>query len=186
MPASKHAAADPDAPHWMRYLAMMTGALAAVAGYLTVRNTMLANEAVFHSTQAVLYQAQASDSWAEYQADSIKARVAETAEETDADAASRQKLAQQGQDMRGQQPAARKRAQDFEDRRNAQLTESGRLLFERDILQYAAMATELAIALASVAALTKRRQLFMIGAVVGVVGVSLSGYALVYHYLLNR
>jgi hypothetical protein len=48
------------------------------------------------------------------------------------------------------------------------------------------MATELAIALASVAALTKRRQLFMIGAVVGVVGVSLSGYALVYHYLLNR
>ena len=37
-----------------------------------------------------------------------------------------------------------------------------------------------------VAALTKRRQLFMIGAVVGVVGVSLSGYALVYHYLLNR
>jgi hypothetical protein len=116
---AKSLTADPGSPHWMRYVAMLTGTLAAVAGYLTVRGTMLSNEAVFHSTKAVLYQAQASDSWAEYQADSIKARVTETAAETVSNAATVGQLARQSGDLRGQQPAARKKAEGFEGDRDA-------------------------------------------------------------------
>jgi Domain of unknown function (DUF4337) len=176
---------DPAAVPWMRYLAMLTGALAAVAGYLTVRGTMLANEAVFHSTRAVLYQEQASDAWAEYQADSIKARVAETAQQTDTNPATVGQLASQSADLRGQQPAAKKKAEGFESLRDAELGSTGRLLFERDIVQYASMATQLGIALSSVAALTKRRSLFIFGAVIGLVGVALTGYALAYHFLVK-
>jgi len=186
MTATKPVAiADSNAPHWMRFLAMLTGALAAVAGYLTVRGTMLANEAVFHSTRAVLYQEQASDAWAEYQADSIKARVAETAQQTDTNPATMQQLASQSAQLRGQQPAAKQKAEGFENDRDAELGSTGRLLLERDIVQYASMATQLGIALLSVAALTKRRSLFIVGAVLGFVGIGLTGYALTYHFVLK-
>jgi hypothetical protein len=182
---AKSLTADPGSVHWMRYVAMLTGTLAAVAGYLTVRGTMLSNEAVFHSTKAVLFQAQASDSWAEYQADSIKARVTETAAETVSNAAAVGQLGRQSGELRGQQPAARKKAEGFEGDRDGELSQTGRLLMERDIVQFASMATQLGIALASVAALTKRKSLFTVGAIAGFIGLGFTGYALAYHYLIK-
>ncbi len=59
-------------PRWMRFIPLLTGILAAAAGFLTVRGADLANQAIYHSNQAVLYQAKASDTWTEYQADSIR------------------------------------------------------------------------------------------------------------------
>src|SRR5580704_15857895 len=67
-----------DDPPWLKQVAMLTGVLAALAGILTVRATGLTNDAIYESNQAILAQTQASDAWAEYQAESIKARIIET------------------------------------------------------------------------------------------------------------
>jgi hypothetical protein len=58
-------------------------------------------------------------------------------------------------------------------------------LGERDILQYAGMAVQLGIALASVAALTRRYDAFMAGVICGVLGVLTTGYALAAHFLIK-
>ena len=68
----------PDAPRWLKLVAMLTGVLAGVGGYLTIRSTNLSNEAIYWSTQAGLQQSKASDKWAEFQLNSIKARIVET------------------------------------------------------------------------------------------------------------
>ena len=72
-------AATGEDPSWIKQVAVLTGVLAAISGYLVVRSTMLTNDAIYMSNQAILAQTQSSDAWAEYQADSIKARVVETA-----------------------------------------------------------------------------------------------------------
>jgi len=181
----KKAAEDPTAPTWIRYVAMLTGALAAVAGYLTVRSTVLSNQAIYNSNQGVLYQAQASDAWAEYQADSVKARMSEIAMKTTKDPDAIQWLTVQDVVTRDRQPQAKKDAQDLELERNDVLAHSKRLLGERDILQYAGMAVQLGIALASVAALTRRYDAFMAGVICGVLGVLTTGYALAAHFLIK-
>ncbi len=75
---TKPKVAEAEAP-WIKHVALLTGVLAAVAGFLlTVRMTILTNDAIYLSNQAILAQTEASDAWAEYQADSIKARIVET------------------------------------------------------------------------------------------------------------
>jgi hypothetical protein len=66
-------------PWWFFYVPILAGTLAAVAGVLTVKASYLANDANYQSNQAVLMQSQASDTWSQYEADSIKARELETA-----------------------------------------------------------------------------------------------------------
>ena len=68
-----------DNPPWIKRVAMLTGVLAAVSGFLAVRATTLTNNAIYESNQAILSQTEASDAWNEYQADSVKSRVVETA-----------------------------------------------------------------------------------------------------------
>jgi len=171
---------------WLKRVPLLTGVLAALAGYLTVRGTNLANEAVYHSNQGVLFQAQASDAWAEYQAASVKARIVETvmlAMGTPATPDAREKLAAEAKDLRERQPPARAKAEGFEKQRDGELKFGSKRLSERDMLAYAGMATQLAIALASVAALTRRREAFVVALFVGLAGIAITGYAMILHYL---
>jgi len=172
---------DPTAPRWMRYVPLLTGVLAAAAGFLTVRGANLANDAIYRSNQAVLYQSQASDSWAEYQADSVKARVVETALLGGiADQGARNQLTVQDKDLRDRQPPLRQKAMDLEHQRDAQLASGEARLAEKDTLAYAGVAVQLGIGLASVAALTRRREAFFVGTVVGAAGIAIAAYALLF------
>ena len=180
-PDSDHATAT-----WLKRVPLLTGVLAALAGYLTVRGTNLANEAVYHSNQGVLFQAQASDAWAEYQAASVKARIVETgmlAMGTPTTPDAREKLAAEAKELRERQPPARAKAEGFEKQRDGELKFGSKRLSERDMLAYAGMATQLAIALASVAALTRRREAFVVALFVGLAGIAITGYAMILHYL---
>ncbi len=172
-------------PAWVRYVAAVTGALAAVAGYLTVRSAVLSDQAIYHSNQGVLYQAQASDFWNEYQANSIKARIVETAMATTTDPAVKADLQKQSDELRARQPGCKKDAQDKEALRDLELKNGGKQLGERDILQYAGMAIQLGIALASVAALTRRFVVFSVGCLTGAIGVGIVGYAQYYHFFVH-
>ncbi len=160
---------------WLKYTALTTGVLAVVAGILTVRGTNLANDAIFHSNQAVLFQAQASDAWAEYQADSIKARVVETTLTGGVtDPAARDQLTRQATGFRDRQPPLREKAAGLEQRRDAELTHSTQRLVDKDTLSYAGVAVQLGIGLASIAALTRRRAALVAGVLAGVAGVAIA------------
>src|SRR2546430_17506308 len=64
---------------WVKWVAATTAVLSALAAFGAVRSQGFANETLFHSNQAVLFQAQASDAWAEFQANSLKRHVNENA-----------------------------------------------------------------------------------------------------------
>ena len=170
---------DPASPKWMKRVPLITGVLAALAGYLTVRQSNLSNEAIYHSNQGVLMQAKASDKWAEYQANSIKARIVETTLDVGvSDPAAKQKLMAQSEKYRTSQPALQDEALAREHDRDEELTGGQRRLAIKDFLNYAGVAAQLGIALASVAALTKRYPVFVTAIGVGLVGVAITVWAI--------
>src|ERR1700749_298586 len=173
------------APKWVGYVALLTGILAGLAGFLTVRATTLTNIAIYESNQAILAQAQSSDSWNEYQADSIKARIIETqiGANPGLDAQSRATLEAQAKDFRDRQPKIQSDAQNFAKDRDNHLAQGKGLLATRDLISYADLATQLAIALASVAAMVRVRRAFDAAIFIGVIGVAIALYALGRQYL---
>ena len=174
-------------PSWLNYVAVLTGALAALAGFLAVRSTTLTNDAIYESNQAVLAQAEASDSWAEYQAASIKARIVETQMTAmpNMPAATRAELSKQDMELRDRQPEAKKIALDKAAERDGFLKEGRHRLAEKDLLNYADLAAQLGIALASVAALSKRRTAFLAGILSGVTAAGITAYVFFMHYLVT-
>ena len=174
---------SPPSPAWMRRVPLITGALAALAGYLTVRGADLSNNAIYRSNQAVLMQTQASDKWAEYQADSGKAANAENLLLTlDPTSAARSQLEARAADFRGRQAKLRVDAIGFEHQRDQLNYDGLHLLKEKDWSDYAGVAAQLGIALASIAALTRRPEWFTIAVVVGIAAVAMTGVALLSHF----
>ncbi len=182
-PAKEDDEAKP-ASGWLKRVPLLTGVLAAVAGFLAVRSTNLANDAIYRSNQAVLFQAKASDAWAEFQALSIKARIVQSAAMINPSAAATQPDDEVG-DWLNRKPILKANAQKLEADRDEQLKSGTKQLRERDLLGYAGVGIQLGIALASVAAITRRRVAFDIAVIVGTLGVVLTGYAMAGHYLLK-
>jgi len=177
--------AEGEAPSWTKQVAMLTGVLAAISGYLTVRSATLTNDAIYMSDRAILAQTQSSDAWAEYQADSIKARVVETAILTAPNSPNLDALNKDAKELRDRQPALRKTATEKAAERDEHLKDGGKRLAERDQLVYAGFAAQVGIALASVAALVRSRSVFYLGIGAGVMGVALMIYAFALHLQLT-
>ncbi len=172
-------------PPWVNYVALLTGVLAGVAGFLTVRATTLTNNAIYESNQAILAQAQSSDAWAEYQADSIKAHIVETqlATASGLDPQRRAALEAAAADFRARQPKSKATAEAQSAERDAHMAQGKGLRETRDLISYADLATQLGIALASVAAMVRVRRAFEGAIAVGVIGVAIALYALGRQYL---
>ena len=172
-------------PPWLRQVAMLTGVLAAVSGYLAVRTTTLTNDAIYESNLAILAQTESSDAWNEYQSDSIKARISETALNT-APATlpdmQRNALSEDAKETRDRQPKIKQTAIDKAKERDDHLKDGLKRLAEKDILSYAGLAAQVGIGLASVAALVRMRAAFYVGVTVGVISVIMLVYAFATHY----
>jgi len=171
-------------PSWIKQVAMLTGVLAAVSGFLVVRSTAVTNNAIYESNQAILSQTQASDAWNEYQADSIKAHVAETALATapTLSAESRAALSKEAADFRARQPKIKQTATDNTAERDRHLQTGFQWLAEKDLLGYAGLSAQLGIALASVAALVRWRTPFIAGILAGAVCIGITAYAFAAYY----
>jgi hypothetical protein len=181
------AAAEPAAPPWLRQVALLTGVLAALGAFLSVRSSSLSNDAIYRSTQATLAQDLATDKWGEYQADSIKRHIDETQLRImAAGQPGREALEAEAADLKARQPAAKAEADGLVNDRKALLANGDKLLAEKDVLGYAGMAGQLAIALASVAALTRRKAAFFTAIVFGGVSFGVTGYAMVIHYFFMK
>ena len=170
---------DPTAAPWMKRVPMITGVLAGLAGFLTVKGANLSNQAIYHSNQAVLHQAQASDHWTQYQADSVKRHIDDTALIVGvADPSAKASLQAESKTLHDRQAPLASDAGSEELLRTSELQNAAQLLSQKDLLDYAGVGAQIGIALASIAALTKKKAAFNAGVVLGLVAVLITGYAI--------
>jgi hypothetical protein len=176
-------AAEPATPVWMKRVPMVTGALAAMAGFLTVRGAELSHQAIYHDATAGLYQNKASDTWGQYQAESIKKDNVDTAlMVSQLDPAQRAKLEARKKDFGDREPALMAKAQAYEAEVESEKSGGEMLLSEKALTDFAGVAAQLGIALASVAALTKKSAWFGVGVACGLVAALITGWSFVVHF----
>ena len=146
--------------------------MAATAGSL---ETVEGGRAITQSSEAVLAQDKATDSWNEYQADSLKRHMYEIA--SVAGGAKAEEYSKEiGKDREGQ-AKAREKAEDAEKDRDARLRESALHERRHHWLTGSATLIEIGIALSTVAIITTRRTFWYSAMGLGAVGATLFAVA---------
>ena len=145
--------------------------MAAAAGSL---ETVEGGRAITESSEAVLAQDKATDSWNEYQADSLKRHMYEIALASGGNAEKyREEI---GKDREGQ-AKAREKAEEAEKDRDLRLRESAKHERRHHWLTGAATLIEIGIALSTVAIITSRRTFWFSAMGLGGVGAALFAVA---------
>lgn len=170
--------------NWARNVSLSTALLAVIAALAALESGSLVNEALLEQNQAVKFQAQASDKWAEYQSDSIKGRLSEqTATLLNAMGASHTaeagKFVKDAEHYTSKKEPLSEEAKKKEEERNKQEEESAHHMHQHHIFAYCVTFTQVAIALSAIAALTRKREVWYASLAVGVIGL---GY-LIYGFL---
>jgi len=148
--------------------------LAAAAGNL---ESIEAEKVLVGTSQATLEQDKATDAWGEYEADSIKRHLyALAAEQNGAQA---DKYRKTSADENAKQAETRKHAKDSEDNRNTLLAAAEVHEARHHWLTGSATLCEIAIALSTVALVTRRKLLWAGGALLGLGGAVLLALAYV-------
>ena len=148
---------------WTKYVSLMIVILAVATAIGSLKSAAF-------SSRAMLNQAQASDTWAFYQAKSIKQRLAEMEVRANPGAASAKAAADVIRYQKEEQELQTK-ANSFEQVRDAASRHGAPLGFAIASLQ-------IAIALASVALITKRKILWGASTILGAVGIAYLFYGL--------
>jgi hypothetical protein len=149
-----HHAAEHGGPPWISWVALSTAilaVLAAIAGLLSGK----------HANEAMMAQIESSDQWAYYQAKGIKAAVLD-AKMTLSGKANEQDHAK-AEKYQEEQSEIQKEAQAKEHEAKANFHQHE--VFARGVTMF-----QIAIAIAAISALTKRRRYWMLSLVVGVIG----------------
>jgi hypothetical protein len=139
--------------------------MAAAAGSL---ETVEGGRAITESSEAVLAQDKATDSWNEYQADSLKRHMYEIA--ADAGGSRAQAYRSDIDQQREGQNKAREKAEDAEKDRDMRVRESALHESRHHWLTGAATLIEIGIALSTVAIITGRRAFWFSAMGLGAVG----------------
>ena len=149
---------------WTRYVSLMIVLLAVATAIGSLK-------AGGFSSRVMLNQAQASDTWAFYQAKSIKRHIAELATRT---AAAPENAAHAAEE------AARYQKEEGEVQAHARALEAERDAAARHgkPLGFAIASLQIAIALASVCLITKRKPLWAASGVLGAIGIGYLVYGL--------
>ena len=145
--------------------------LAAAAGSL---ESIEGDKAITASAEAVLRQDQATDSWGEYEADSLKRHMYTIA--SDAGGPNVADFKKTAQDNAKKQDNVRTEAKGKETERDTLIKESGAHERRHDWLTGSATITEIGIAISTVAIITNRRLAWFGALGLGAVGLGLLGW----------
>jgi hypothetical protein len=146
--------------------------MAAAAGSL---ETVEGGRAITESSEAVLAQDKATDSWNEYQADSLKRHMYEIA--SVAGSAKTEEYAKEIAKDRGSQDKARGKAEDAEKERDAHVRASALHEERHHWLTGSATLVEIGIALSTVAIITAKRTFWFAALGLGTAGAALFAVA---------
>jgi len=168
--AGAHARAETP---WIMWLSLSTAVIAVLAAIAALASGSFANDAMLEKNDAVLHQSKADDAWAYYQAKGVEAVLCTTQAEQ-AESAPRPELA-----ARWRSEAEREKSERAEIRRKAEEEEKHVEDMDRKSEhslhvhhQFATSVTvfQVAIALAAIAALTRRKGMWWVSLVVGGTG----------------
>ncbi len=161
-------------------IALFTAVLATLAAVTSFLGGHTQNEALLRKNEAVLIKAQASDAWGYYQAEDLKRHIAQMEVELAPPGFDATQMAKHRADIarykaRG---AGLKRQAEALDRQSAMANgQSDEALRPHTKLALAVTAIQVAIALASITALTGRRWLLWVAGAAALVGAALAGMA---------
>jgi len=151
-------------------VAIFTAILAtigAIVGYLAGHTQ---NEALLFKNEAVLQKAAASDQWAYYQAKGIKQNLAEIAEKATAAPDLKSKYAEEAQRYKTEKAAIEKEAKHHDELSAEAEKKSAEAMHPHEKLAISMTFIQIAIALAAICVLTRRRWMFGLSAVAASIG----------------
>ncbi len=160
---------------WTRWIALTTAILAVFAAISALQAGKLANESLLEKNTAILFQAQASDKWAEFQAKSIKGNLAvQTSELLENFHGSEKKVkewTEKSKRYSEEKGELQDKAKELEAERDEKNEESASLLEHHEVFAICVTFLQVAIALSAIAALTKQKIVWYLSLLVGIAGI---------------
>ncbi len=164
----------------LRTVALTTAIFAAAAAIAALEAGSTVNEALILKTESTRLQAEASDQWAYYQAKGLKVAISEASrnawlasgKEVPAE------LATNAQRFADDQSKSKLRAEALEKQRDEKSAEADHLMHHHHVFAQAVALLQVAIALGAVAALTRKRLVWVGSVLLGVAGGVMFGYVL--------
>jgi hypothetical protein len=154
---------------WMSYIALSTAIIAVVAAVVGLFSNQATSETILSKNEAILFQSQASDAWAFFQAKGIKEQIYAVNAKTAAPAAAR--AFKQEADRYAQEKAEiQKKAESLEKQVEAKNKESEHFYGKHHVFEYAETFLHVAIALAAISALTRNRPFWLLSILLAGVG----------------
>ena len=166
----------------LRTVALTTAIFAAFAAITALQAGGTANEALVLKTEAARLQSEASDQWAYYQAKGLKAAISETgkgawlAAGKDPPA----ELTANQQRFADDQAKSKARAEALEKQRDEKSSEGDHLMHRHHFFAEAVALLQVAIALGAVAALTRKRVVWIGSVLLGLAGGAMFGYVMLW------
>ncbi|HEV2531333.1 DUF4337 domain-containing protein [Phenylobacterium sp.] len=170
---AEHAAHEHDP--FISRVSITIAILAVLAAGVGSLETIEAGGAITSASEAVLKQDQATDSWNEYQADSLKKHLYGIAADTKGPKA--EDYAKTAKEQVAKQAEIKKGAQEKEAERDRLMAASGLHEHRHHWLTGAATMLEIGIAICTVAIITRRRHFWLGSIALAVVGLALFGVA---------
>ena len=176
---------------WTRWIALTTAILAVFAAISALNAGKYANESLIEKNNAVLFQAQASDKWSEFQAKSIKGNLAAQTVVLLGGVRAPEKQVEtwkeKAKKYEEEKTELSAEAKELEKERDEKNTESGEFLAHHEVFAVCVTFLQVAIALSAIAALTKQKPVWYISLLVGILGVGyfFTGFGKTVHKMTN-
>jgi hypothetical protein len=168
-------------PRWTSYLSLQTAVIAVFAAVASLESGGNSNEAILAKNEAILFESQASDQWAYYQAKGVKqslaANQALTLTATNPSLAA--KFDAEAARYKGEQGDIQTEARALEAKVEASNQRAEHLLEHHHRFAISVTMFQIAIALSAIAALTRRKALWMVGLAASLVGLALFAHGFV-------
>ncbi|HSE12241.1 MAG TPA: DUF4337 domain-containing protein [Rudaea sp.] len=165
----------------LRTVALTTAILAALAAIASLKAGGTVNESLALKTEATRLQAEASDQWGYYQAKGLKATMTEASRNTWVALGKTppDELARNEERYADDQRKSMEKAKELEKQRDERSAEADHLMHRHHFFAQSVALLQVSIALGAVAALTRKRVVWVGSAVLGLVGAGVFGYAFV-------
>ena len=162
---------------FVQWVAIFTAILATVGAIVSYQGGHAQNEALYFKNEAVLKKADASNQWAYFQAKGTKQNLAELAEALTNDADKKAKYAAEVTRYKGEKEDIKKKAEAFEKQSLDADEKSKHALYPHDKLAQSMTFIQIAISLAAICVLTRRRWMLGVAGVGAAVGMLYWGWA---------
>jgi hypothetical protein len=168
--AQEHAEREGGASPWITWLSLSTAIVAVLAAIAALESGSYSNDAIVQKNDAVLHQSKADDAWAYYQAKGVEAVIYAT----QAEVASRPELAArwrtEGEREKAERAQIRQKAEGEEKQVEEMDGKSEHSLHVHREFAKSVTIFQVAIALAAIAALARRKPMWWVSLGVGAVG----------------